>query len=125
MKYRKWKWFNRGKLEFEGEYFIDNGFKGKKKEYDDSNELEGEYEYSLGKKNGNAIEYFKGGNIRFEGEYLNDRKWNGKGYDPDGKLIYEIKNGKGDIKEFDFYGDEKKIMNIVQNCWVIIILLKT
>ena len=50
MKYRKWKWFNKGKLEFEGEYFIDNEFKGKKKEYDDSNELQGEYEYSLGKK---------------------------------------------------------------------------
>ena len=47
---------------------------------------------------------------------MNDRKWNGKGYGPDCKLIYEIKNGKGDIKEFDFYGDEKKIMNIVQNC---------
>ena len=56
---------------------------------------------------GKAIEYFKGGNIRFEGEYLNDRKWKGNGYNPDGKLIYEIKNGKGNIKELDFYGDEK------------------
>ena len=69
--------------------------------------MEGEYEYSLGKKNGKAIEYFKGGKIRFEGEYLNNRKWNGKGYAPSGELIYEIKNGKGHIKEFDFNGNEK------------------
>ncbi len=117
MKYRKGKWFNEGKVEFEGEYYENKEFKGKKKEYDDfSKELKGEYEIAFGKKNGKAIEYFKGGNIRFEGEYLNDRKWKGNGYNPDGKLIYEIKNGKGDIKEFDFYGDEKKIMNIVQNC---------
>ena len=106
MKYRKGKWFNEGKLIFEGEYFEDKKYKGKKKKYD-NDELKGEYEYSLGKKNGKAIEYFKGGNIRFEGEFLNGRKWNGKGYEPHGELIYEIKNGKGDIKEFDFDGNEK------------------
>ena len=61
----------------------------------------------VGKKNGKAIEYFKGGKTRFEGEYLNNRKWNGKGYNANGEVIYEIKNGKGDIKEFDFNGNEK------------------
>ena len=107
MKYRKGKWLNNGRLEFEGEYYDNKEWKGKKKKYDDnSTELEAEYEYSLGKKNGKAIEYYNGGKIRFEGEYLNDRKWNGKGYNPNGELIYEIKNGKGDIKEYDFNGNE-------------------
>ena len=82
--------------------------KGKKYEYDnESKELEKEYKYSYGFKNGKIIEYYKGGKIRFEREYLNDRKWNGKGYKPKGELIYEIKNAKGNIKEFDFNGNEK------------------
>ena len=105
--YRKGKWFNKGKLIFEGEYYKDEKWKGREKKYDErTNELEGEYEYSLGKKNGKGIEYFKGGKIRFEGEYLNERKWNGKGYNPKGELIYEIKNGQGDIKKYDFNGNE-------------------
>ena len=37
----------------------------------------------------------------FEGEYLNGNKWNGKGYDAKNNLIYEIKDGKGLIKEYD------------------------
>ena len=36
----------------------------------------------------------------FEGEYLNDIKWNGKGYDLFNNIVYEIKNGKGIIKEY-------------------------
>ena len=52
MDYRKGKWFNKGKLQFEGEYYEGNERKGKGKKYDDnSKELEGEYEYSLWKKN--------------------------------------------------------------------------
>ena len=49
--------------------------------------------YSI-KKNGKAIKYFEDGKIKFEGEYLNNSKWNGKGYNTNGDLIYEIKNGK-------------------------------
>ena len=108
MLYRKGKWFDKGKLKFEGEYYQNREWKGKKYEYDnESKELEKEYKYSYGFKNGKIIEYYKGGKIRFEGEYLNDRKWNGKGYNPKGELIYKIKNGQGDIKEFDFNGNEK------------------
>ena len=48
--------------------------------------------------------------ILFEGEYLNDKRWNGKGYDPFNKLIYEIKNGKGLIKEYDKYDNSGRVV---------------
>ena len=38
--------------------------------------------------------------LLFDGEYLSGRKWNGKGYDINGNLIYEIKNGQGNIREY-------------------------
>ena len=75
MGYRKGKWFDEGKLKFEGEFYNNKGWKWKKNLYDnESKELEGEYEYSYGFKNGKVIEFYKGGKIRFEGEYLNDIK---------------------------------------------------
>ena len=43
----------------------------------------------------------------FDGEYFNDKKWNGKIYNREGKMISEIKDGKGYIKE---YNDDKKIL---------------
>ena len=39
--------------------------------------------------------------MEFEGEYLIDKKWNGKGYDQNGNTIYELKNGNGNVKEYD------------------------
>ena len=30
--------------------------------------------------------------------------WNGKGYDINNKISYEIKDGKGFIKEYNYYG---------------------
>ena len=39
--------------------------------------------------------------LRYELEYLYYKKWNGKGYDGAGNIIYEIKNGNGNIKLFD------------------------
>ena len=46
--------------------------------------------------------------LRYEGKYLNGKLWNGKGYDNKGNLEYEIKNGKGHIKEyFDDDEDDK------------------
>ena len=36
----------------------------------------------------------------FEGEYLNDKKWEGKGYDLKNNIIYELKKGKGFVKEY-------------------------
>ena len=70
-------------------------------------ELESEYEYLYGEKNGKAVEYYKGGKIRFEGEYLNNEKWNGKGYDIKGEVIFEIKDGIGLKQEYDFEGKLK------------------
>ena len=34
---------------------------------------------------------------------MNDLKWNGKGYDPSENVIYELKNGKGLVKEYNKY----------------------
>jgi hypothetical protein len=62
-------------LKFEGEYF------GKGKEY---------------------YENFESDKLKFDGIYLNDKKWEGKGYDLSNNIIYELKNGKGYIKEYNF-----------------------
>ena len=39
--------------------------------------------------------------MKFEGEYLNGKKWNGKGYGINGNIIYELKDGKGFVKEYN------------------------
>ena len=43
------------------------------------------------------------GKLIFEGEYLNGKKWNGKGYDNLGNIVYELKDGKGLVKEYSYY----------------------
>ena len=103
-------------LIYEGEYL--NGKRhGKGKEYYCNGSLLYEGEYLNGKKHGKGKEYlprtpiplsefkyFKNGkenNLIFEGEYLNGKKWNGDGYDFNGDKIYELKDGKGFILEFD------------------------
>ena len=95
-------------LIYEGEY--KNGKRnGKGKEYfeyssDFLNELIFEGEYIDGKRNGICKEYyFKSGQLKFEGEYLKGKKWNGKGYDYSGKIIYQLTNGEGYIKEYNDY----------------------
>ena len=45
-------------------------------------------------------EYYLNGKVEFEGEYLYDTKWNGKGYNKKGKLIYELKDGEGKVREY-------------------------
>ena len=108
---------------------LENG-KGIIKLYDD-NQLLFEGEYLNGERNGRGKEYFHygffdreyggfiyKGCVTYEGEYLNDKKWNGKAYDNKGKEIYEIKNGKGNIKEYNRYGDlslECEIVNGEKN----------
>ena len=47
--------------------------------------------------------YNNKGKLIFEGEYFNGNKWNGKGYDENGKTVYELKNGKGYVKEYFFF----------------------
>ena len=110
----------KGKLIFEGEYLNGKELKGTKYEYDnkqykidntrrigniENGKLEFEDEYSKAKIN-EKIKYCDlHGNIIFEGEYLNDKKWNGKGYDENGNIIYELKNGNGKVKEYDDNGN--------------------
>ena len=73
---------------------------GKVKEYDCFGSLIFEGEYLNGKRNGKGKEYNHYGKLVFEGEYLNGKRWNGKLYDEDNDfLIYELKDGKGYVKE--------------------------
>ena len=88
-------------LVFEGEY-LNRKKKGIGKEYK-SGYLIYEGEYSNGKKNGKGKKYYDN-KLVFEGEYLNGKKWNGKGYDDNGNIKYELKDGKGFVKELNEVG---------------------
>ena len=96
----KAKEFKNNKLIFEGEYL--NGEKnGYGKQYDEENgQLIFEGEYKNGKYwNGKGKIDISSSNI-FEGEIKNGIQYNGKGYDKEGKLLYELNNGDGLIKEY-------------------------
>ena len=73
---------------------------GNGKEYDDNDNLLFEGGYLNGKRNGKGKEYDSNGNLIFEGVYLNDKKWDGKGYNGPNKIIYELIQGNGKIKEY-------------------------
>ncbi len=60
-----------------------------------------------GKRNGKGKEYDTDGNMIFEGEYLKGKRWNGTGYYINNIKIYELKNGKGYVKEY--YNDELEL----------------
>ena len=81
-------------------YKVSNNINGEVKEYDDDGKLRFEGEYKNGIRNGKGIEYYSDGNKLFEGEYLNGLKWEGKGYGPFNKIVYELKNGNGLMKEY-------------------------
>ena len=87
---------------FEGEY--KNGKRnGKGKECNEGGGLLFEGEYKNGLKSKGKEYYFdnySNDKLYFEGDYISGKKWNGKGYDKNGKIIFEIKNGKGFIVEF-------------------------
>ena len=96
-------------LIFEGDY-IDGKRNGYGKEYYEelyfgkvAKKYEGEY--LNGKRNGKGIEYYYNGQIKFEGIYLLGLKFKGKGYDIHGKIIYELEDGKGYIKEVNSDND--------------------
>ena len=76
----------------------------KSKRYYDNGKLKFEGEYLNGKRNGKAKEYYVNGELKFEGEYLNGKIWNGKIYNEIGQIDSEIKNGKGYIKKYYPYG---------------------
>jgi len=87
-------------LIFEGEY--KNGRRnGKGKEYDDNGKLKFEGDYLYGYKI--KGKYYIDGILEFEGEYNYEKKWNGKGYDEKRNIIYELNNGNGTVKEYDYY----------------------
>ena len=57
--------------------------------------------YLNGKRNGKGKEYnYYNSNLLFDGEYLNGKRWNGFGYNVNGNMEFEIKDGKGKIKEY-------------------------
>ena len=60
-----------------------------------------EGEYKNGERNGKGKEYDDDEELIFEGEYLNGKRWNGRGYDENGNIIYELKDGNGFVKEFN------------------------
>ena len=91
----KWIWWKKWNT-----IELNNDSNGKGKEYYNNGKLEFEVEYLNGKRNGKGKEYYENGKLKFEGEYKNDLKWNGKGYDLLGNIIYELKDGKGSIKEY-------------------------
>ena len=89
-------------LIFEGD-FLNGKRNGKGKEYDTEGKIEFEGEYLNGKRNGKGKEYYFSGKLKFEGEYYYGMKWNGFGYDINNNIIYELKKGKGFIKEYGKY----------------------
>ena len=130
-EYLNGKWNGKGKeynedgvLIYEGEY-LDGKSNGKGKEYDNDGKIVFEGEYLNGRRwNGKGKSYDNYGYLRYEGEFLYDeeingnlyvnnkleytgqilfdKKWNGKGYDKDGNITYELKDGAGKIKEYNY-----------------------
>ena len=92
-----------GKLVFEGEYLNGNR-NGKGKELNWDGKLKYEGTYLNGKKNGEGKEYYENGLLKYEGKYLNGFKWEGRGFNINGDVLYELKDGKGHIKDYDFTG---------------------
>ena len=85
-------------------YELKNG-KGYVKEYDIFDFLLFEGEYINGEKNGHGKEYYKNlDKLSFEGIYLNGKKWTGKGYKPNKDIAYELKDGRGIVKNYDNSG---------------------
>ena len=88
-----------GTLIFEGEY--SNGERnGKGKEYNYNGLLKFEGNYIDGKRNGYGKEY-DDNYLIFEGIYFNDKKWEGKGYNILKNFVYQLKGGRGSIKEYN------------------------
>ena len=88
------------KILYEGEYL--NGEKnGKGKEFNKFNfALRYQGEYLNGLRHGNGKKYDNQEKLLFEGEFYKGKMWTGKVYYPKSNIIYELKNGKGFIKEY-------------------------
>ena len=89
----------KGKLKYVWEFKAH----GVGKEYNSRGELKYIGYYLYWKKNGKGKGYYnyKLNKIKFEGEYLNDKRWVRIGYDKDQEIIFELKDGKGYVKEYE------------------------
>ena len=111
---------NFNKLIFEGEYLnnkewigtkydssgkilykLNNNINRKGKVYIEQGKLIFEGEYFNGKRNGLGKEYGWNNALMLEGGYKNDYKWNDKGYNPWNKIVYELKDRKGIVNEYN------------------------
>jgi len=90
------EYYKNGKIKYKGEYLNGEIFNGIG--YDEKGNERMKF------NNGIAKELYDNGLVKFEGKYLNDKKWTGKGYTYYGIKLYEIKNGKGYIREYSFEG---------------------
>ena len=50
------------------------------------------------------MDYYSNRNLKFQGIYNEGMEWEGKGYNNKGEQIYEIKEGKGTIKRYNYKG---------------------
>ena len=94
-------------LIFEGE-FLNGERNGKGKEYYADGKIKFEGEYLNGERNGNGKKYYTNTQLEFEGEYKNGEKWDGKGYDINGNIVFELKQGNGFIQNEGEYKNGKK-----------------
>ena len=86
---------------FKGQY-INGERNGKVEEFDNMKKSLFEGNYYNNKRTGKGKEYYfdSKNKLKFEGKYLYDKKWDGKGYDGNDNIVYELKNGKGYIREY-------------------------
>ena len=90
------EYYENGRIKSKGEYLNGEIFNGIG--YDEKGNEKVRYYNGIGR------ELYDNGLVKFEGKYLNGKKWNGKGYTYYGIKLYEIKNGKGYIREYNSDG---------------------
>ena len=90
------EFFENKKLKYTGVYLDNNKFRGHL--YDKNGTM-------MAITKGKTNELYYNGNSKFIGEYYKNKKWNGKGYNALGNDEYEIKCGKGNVKEFNYFGN--------------------
>ena len=95
------KEYDGNRIKFEGKYL--NGKRhGKGKEYNIYNgTIIFEGDYLNGYRHGKGKEFNNKSQIIFEGVYQDGKRWEGKRYDSKNNIIYELKDGKGYVKEYD------------------------
>ena len=95
--------YKNGKINYIGQ-FLHGKKHGLGKEYDSNGELKFIGNYLYGEKNGKGKEICNIGyydKIIFKGEFRNGNKWTGKGYDYYGKELFDLKDGKGYVKQIE------------------------